>query len=230
MDVVFGDKEREEERALALAEKRALLGSPASDTLSPDVLRLIAASFSRDPYSFYALAATCRLAAAALGDDFYPYADTAHMPLWIARLIWRTNKAAAAARCMYLMQWRYDLGRAPPLRYWVLRWEKVGNAVAQVDLVSGIVLNDACTRAAGYVHTRQPENFFYYPGFGVRLKGYKEMLDDDAAYKDDCKKYWKQFTDTTAAVKKMPLHKKKRLFSEAWLSHETMRKRPRRDQ
>jgi hypothetical protein len=215
--------EREEEsrldaqwRALTLPEKRALLGSPASETLNADTLRLIAGCLGRDPWSFYALAGTCRMARDALGADFYPYADTGYLQIWIERLCRRAPSLSVISRRTFDEKARYVILGRP------------GEAsVCEVDKCTGLVLNTAeHTRSAGSVVTREPEAYFArWNGALIGLKSSKQMAAEDAAYADTNKRNMAVFNAATEKLKQKSSVEKKRLFSDVWDESELRRKR-----
>jgi hypothetical protein len=215
------EEEEEESRldatwhALTLPEKRALLSSPASETLNPDTLRLIARWLGRDPWSFFALAGTCRTARDALGADFYPYADTGYLQIWIERLCRRAPPLSVISRRTFDEKARYViLGH-------------IGQAiVCEVDKYTGLVLNTEHTRSAGSVATREPEAYFArWNGAIVGLKSSKQMAAEDAAYVDTNKRNMAIFAAATEKLKQTSKFAKKRLFSAVWDESELRRKR-----
>jgi len=205
--------------ALTFAQKRGLLGSPATDTLSPDVLRLIVAHFTRDPWSFFALAATCRLARDALGDDFYPYADKTDMRLWIPRLCYRVPGLRVNPRRVHDEKARYiELYDSSQQAYYV----------CDVDKFTGLILNTTHTRTAGCVWLRDPETAFKRAGIDhslIFLKSHQDMKVEDATYPERNAAAMVLFKKGTDALKGATRWENKRLFSDVWDESGERRKR-----
>lgn len=206
--------------ALPLDEKRELLRSHfVVETLNPDTLRLIAGHFKRDPWSFYALAATCKMARDALGGDFYPHADPAYFQIWIERLCRRVNARSSmhiGIRCCRTFDEK--------ARYVTLGHQT--GILCSVDKYTGLVLNSEHSRAVGYVTVREPEGYFAYSmDFCVGLRSHRDMIAADPTYAEKKCQYITTFKAATEELKSMPRIARKRLFSEVWDETDLRRQR-----
>ena len=177
----------------------------------------MATLFCRDPYSFYALAASCRMAAAALGDDFYPYADVGYTQIWVDRLCLRVNARSTEKMEVYCRKVFDEKAR-------YVRLASGTAFLADVDKMTGLVLNTQHTRSMGKVTVREPETYFSI-NITLHLKSYRTTVNEDPGYAVAAKTHMIEYTNATEHLKKTSSVAKKRLFSDVWDENQLRRKR-----